>query len=102
MSKVQHRRRSPYVIVIKEAEMKAHVIARIYLGLGFAILALVTSCGGLPGAAPAALAPSEIKVGAVVPLTGRYAAGGDQVNNGYLLAVDDINKAGGVDFNGTK
>ena len=29
-------------------------------------------------------------------MTGRYASLGEQVKNGYELAVDDINKAGGV------
>lgn len=40
--------------------------------------------------------PSAISVGAVIPLTGRYAGGGAQVQRGYQLAVDDINAAGGV------
>lgn len=40
--------------------------------------------------------PDVISVGAVVPLTGRYAGGGAQVQRGYQLAVDDINAAGGV------
>src|SRR6266498_1954496 len=30
------------------------------------------------------------------------AAGGELVKNGYELAIEDINKAGGVDVNGTK
>jgi branched-chain amino acid transport system substrate-binding protein len=46
--------------------------------------------------------PASIKIGVVVPLTGRYAAGGDQVRNGYELAVEDINKAGGVEVMGKK
>lgn len=46
--------------------------------------------------------PETIKVGVVVPLTGRYAAGGDQVRNGYLLAMEDINAAGGVTIQGTQ
>jgi len=46
--------------------------------------------------------PATIKIGASIPLTGRYAGGAAQVNNGYLLAVEDINNAGGVDINGTK
>jgi len=46
--------------------------------------------------------PDTIKVGVVVPLTGRYAAGGDQVRNGYVLAVEDINAAGGVEIGGQK
>ncbi len=52
--------------------------------------------------APAAELPATIKIGAVIPLTGRYAGGGAQVNNGYTLAVEDINAAGGVDIGGTK
>jgi branched-chain amino acid transport system substrate-binding protein len=55
-----------------------------------------------PTEAPAAELPDTIKVGVVVPLTGRYAAGGDQVRNGYELAVEDINNAGGVEVQGTK
>lgn len=50
----------------------------------------------------AAQAPATIKVGAVVPLTGRYGGGGAQVKAGYEFAVEDINRAGGVlvkDFN---
>lgn len=43
-----------------------------------------------------------ISIGAVVPTTGRYAAGGALVKNGYELAVEDINSAGGVDVGGTK
>jgi branched-chain amino acid transport system substrate-binding protein len=51
---------------------------------------------------PAVDLPDTIKVGVVVPLTGRYAAGGDQVRNGYVLAVEDINAAGGVEVQGTQ
>jgi branched-chain amino acid transport system substrate-binding protein len=55
-----------------------------------------------PTEAPAMDLPDTIKVGVVVPLTGRYAAGGDQVRNGYVLAVEDINAAGGVEIGGQK
>jgi branched-chain amino acid transport system substrate-binding protein len=50
---------------------------------------------------PAVELPETIKVGAVVPLTGAFAAGGEQIKNGYELAVEDINNAGGVDVGGT-
>jgi branched-chain amino acid transport system substrate-binding protein len=43
-----------------------------------------------------------IKIGAVVPLTGRYAALGGQVKTGYELAVQHINAAGGVTVGGKK
>lgn len=41
-------------------------------------------------------APESILIGATIPLTGRYAGGGAQVERGYRIAVDDINAAGGV------
>jgi branched-chain amino acid transport system substrate-binding protein len=85
----------------------------VHLILALTVLSLIiTACA--PAAAPATSAPpaatsapaanlpASIKVGVVVPLTGRYAAGGDQVRNGYVLAVEDINKAGGVEVMGTK
>jgi branched-chain amino acid transport system substrate-binding protein len=43
-----------------------------------------------------------IKVGAVVPLTGRYAALGAQVRAGYEIAVQQLNGAGGVTVGGKK
>src|SRR5437667_12780572 len=42
------------------------------------------------------VAAETIKVGAVVPLTGRYGGGGAQVRAGYELAVEAVNAAGGV------
>jgi branched-chain amino acid transport system substrate-binding protein len=54
------------------------------------------------GAWPAAAAAQAIKIGAVVPLTGRYAGGGAQVKAGYEIAVADINGAGGVSVAGRK
>jgi branched-chain amino acid transport system substrate-binding protein len=44
----------------------------------------------------------SIKVGAVVPLTGRYGGGGAQVRAGYELAVEQINAGGGVTVAGKK
>ena len=43
-----------------------------------------------------------VKVGAVVPLTGRYGPGGAQVRAGYEIAVEQINAAGGVTMGGKK
>jgi branched-chain amino acid transport system substrate-binding protein len=43
-----------------------------------------------------------VKVGAVVPLTGRYGPGGAQVRAGYEFAVEHINAAGGVTVGGKK
>lgn len=44
----------------------------------------------------------SIKLGAVVPLTGRYGAGGAQVRAGYEIAVEHVNAAGGVTVGGRK
>lgn len=55
----------------------------------------------LPGFSFEALAQT-IKVGAVVPLTGRYAAGGAQNKAGYDIAVQHVNGAGGVTVGGKK
>jgi branched-chain amino acid transport system substrate-binding protein len=43
-----------------------------------------------------------VKLGAVVPLTGRYGPGGAQVRAGYEIAVEQINAAGGVSVGGKK
>ncbi|NQU13934.1 MAG: amino acid ABC transporter substrate-binding protein [Desulfobacteraceae bacterium] len=41
-------------------------------------------------------APNSIKVGAAMPISGRFASGGHTVKLGYEIAVDFINKSGGV------
>jgi len=46
--------------------------------------------------------PETAKLGAVIPLTGRYASGGAQVKAGYEIAVDDINGRGGVQVGNRK
>jgi branched-chain amino acid transport system substrate-binding protein len=51
---------------------------------------------------PLAAAAQSVKVGAVVPLTGRYGGGGAQVRAGYEIAVDHINALGGVSVGGTR
>src|SRR5207247_9548227 len=51
---------------------------------------------GLLVAWPALAAGQTIKVGAVVPLTGRYGGGGAQVRAGYEIGVEHVNAAGGV------
>lgn len=63
--------------------------------LALLVLAFV-SVGPLPAAA------QSIKLGAVVPLTGRYGAGGAQVRAGYEIAVEHLNAAGGVTVGGKK
>jgi len=61
-------------------------------------LALLT----MVAAWPALAAAQAVKVGAVVPLTGRYGAGGAQVRAGYEIGIEHINAAGGVTVGGKK
>src|SRR5213083_2379949 len=61
-------------------------------------LGVLTALVGGPGLAAA----QPVKVGAVVPLTGRYGAGGAQVRAGYEIAVEHINAAGAVTVGGKK
>ncbi|HEY6102241.1 MAG TPA: ABC transporter substrate-binding protein, partial [bacterium] len=57
------------------------------------VAALILSA--LPGGTAGAPA-GTVRLGAVIPLTGRFAGGGAQVRAGYEIAVDDINARGGV------
>jgi branched-chain amino acid transport system substrate-binding protein len=54
------------------------------------------------GLGPAPADADSVKVGAVVPLTGRYGAGGAQVRAGYEIAVEQLNAGGGVTVAGKK
>src|SRR5881628_55491 len=61
-------------------------------------LGVLAALVGWPGLAAA----QTVKVGAVVPLTGRYGGLGAQVRAGYEIAVEQINAAGGVTVAGKK
>jgi branched-chain amino acid transport system substrate-binding protein len=64
--------------------------------------AFLAACGGGEETTTTVVLPDTIKIGAVVPQTGKYAGLGAQIKGGYELAVADINAAGGVDVGGTK
>ena len=51
-------------------------------------------------AVPEVVGAETIKIGAILPLTGYSASNGKNVNDGLQLAIDEINKRGGV--NGSK
>lgn len=51
---------------------------------------------GLPVAAAHAQSDDTITLGAAVSLTGKYTTNGEHTKRGYDLAVQEINKAGGV------
>lgn len=66
-------------------------------------LAIVSLVVGLPAAGTFGAATTAVaRLGSVIPLTGRYAGGGAQVRAGYELAVEDINRAGGVQVGGQR
>ena len=69
------------------------------LSLSLTCLSVVLTLFGiwLPGGIA-----QTIKAGAVVPLTGRYAALGAQVRAGYEIGVEQINAAGGVSMGGRR
>ena len=77
------------------------------LGTGLAVLLVSAACGGStgPGAATSsatAAIPSEIKIGAVLPLNGSFSASGTYFKQGYELATKELNDAGGLDIGGKK
>jgi len=52
--------------------------------------------------AAAAAAPQKIKVGILLPLTGTFAAVAETQKEGALLAIDEVNRRGGLDMPGGK
>ena len=55
------------------------------------------------GFATSAMAQSEVKIGLIAPMSGPWARQGDLMLKGANLAIDDINKAGGIkSMNGAK
>lgn len=73
--------------------MKTYQKVFSYSALSGAAIALLVACGKP--------ADNEIKIGHVAPITGSIAHLGKQNENGALLAVEEINKAG-LTINGKK
>ena len=74
--------------------MKAGLKGILLATLCVATLGVITlACGIVLAAGPA---PETIKIGCTLPSTGRFAANGIEVKDGYEIAVDHINKAGGI------
>lgn len=66
----------------------------LMLGAVLALTVPAPMSAGAPG--------GTVKLGAVIPLTGRFAAGGAQIRAGYEIAVEDINARGGVQVGGRR
>jgi branched-chain amino acid transport system substrate-binding protein len=73
---------------------------RRYWRVGAALLAcalpFVLTTAGLRAAMP------EIKIGAVLPLTGAFGSSGNYFKQGYGMAIDDVNKSGGLQVGAEK
>src|SRR5690349_16464798 len=69
----------------------------------YAVTAQDATAAATPAATPACASVTDsstlVEIGATVPITGRYAAGGVQIQDGYQSGVDDVNAAGGVVVN---
>ena len=65
-------------------------MAGIHKRIGAAVVAAALLAGG------PAFAETKLKIGAIMPLTGALADYGPAAKSGVELAVEEINKAGGV------
>jgi branched-chain amino acid transport system substrate-binding protein len=82
---------------------------RNFIGAMIVFVLFLAACsGGVPTGAPGAPAASggaatgEIKLGTVLPITGAFSASGTYFQQGYQMAIDEVNAAGGVDVGGKK
>jgi branched-chain amino acid transport system substrate-binding protein len=67
-----------------------------------AALSAVVFCNVLGLGAAFAAEPAKVKVGILLPLTGTFAAVAETQRDGALLAIDVVNKRGGLDMPGGK
>lgn len=73
---------------------KNHAWSKSLVVLLTFMLLIVTGCGNQPEATEKN--SKEIKIGVLLPLTGAQAKIGENNKNGYELAVNEINKNGGI------
>lgn len=57
---------------------------------------LLSALAGIAGLVSESVAQAKVRVGVVLPLSGQFALGGQNVKRGYDMAVEDVNKAGGI------
>jgi branched-chain amino acid transport system substrate-binding protein len=69
----------------------------------FAAVLVLSGCSpGGSSAGQSAQSATEIKIGAVLPLTGPFSASGNYFQQAYQLATEEVNAAGGLDVGGKK
>src|SRR5437016_125233 len=67
---------------------------RTWAGLiGLALVFVTVAADGWSGEVDAA---SKVRIGVLLPLSGPVAVNGQNTRRGYDLAIEDINKAGGI------
>src|SRR5262245_42496093 len=64
--------------------------------LATAAAAILSMAGTSGGPQHTAAQTAKLRVGVVLPLSGQFALGGQNVKRGYDLAAEDINAAGGI------
>jgi branched-chain amino acid transport system substrate-binding protein len=64
--------------------------------LASSLLALTTAVAVAAATAPASAQPKDVEIALVVPLSGPWARQGQVERMGAEMAIDDINKAGGI------
>ena len=63
-----------------------------------ALIPLAALCFGLSQGTAMAADPKKVKIGILLPLTGTFAAVAETQQEGALLAIDEVNKRGGLDM----
>src|SRR4029077_19818972 len=67
-----------------------------------AVMLFLAACAPAASTSPGAASATEIKVGAVLPLTGAFSASGGYFQQAYQVATDEVNNNGGLDVGGKK
>src|SRR6516164_10613125 len=71
-------------------------MSRTHGWLASSLLALTTAVAVAVATAPASAQQKEVEIALVVPLSGPWARQGQVERMGAEMAIDDINKAGGI------
>lgn len=64
--------------------------------MSFKYTAVVAALAGLVAAAPAWSQPKEVRVAMIAPMSGPWARQGELMKKGADMAIEDINRAGGI------
>jgi branched-chain amino acid transport system substrate-binding protein len=80
--------------IVYDLFLEVFAMKKVYLVVVLVLSVLLTSLG--MAAFAQGDGPEYIEIGATIPLTGRYAGGGAQVERGYTFAVEAINAEGGI------